>query len=77
MILIAATSPQQTIVGTAEALYHAHTPHSDEQFERDRRPMALTLDEFRQHLICLPLTIGEITYRRITCEEYRRVRDGG
>jgi len=25
----------------------------------------------------LPLTIGEITYRRITREEYQRLRDGG
>ena len=25
MLIIAATSPQQTIVGTAEAMYHAHT----------------------------------------------------
>ena len=77
MMLIAATSPQQTIVGTAEAMYHAHTPHSDERFERDRHPTVLTLDEFRQHLACLPLTIGEITYRRITREEYQRARDGG
>jgi len=76
-MLIAAISPQQTIVGTAEAVYHAHTPHSDEQFERDRHPTALTLAEFRQHLVCLPLTIGEITYRQITREEYQRVRDGG
>jgi len=77
MLIIAATSPQQTIVGTAEAMYHAHTPHSDEQFERDRHPLVLTLAEFQQHLVCLPLTIGEITYRRITREEYRRLRAGG
>jgi len=77
MMLIAAISPQQTIVGTVEAMYHAHTPHSNEQFERDRHPMVLTLDEFRQHLTCWPLTIGEITYRRITREEYQRLRDRG
>ena len=77
MMLIAAISPQQTIVGTTEAMYHAHTPHSNERFERDRHPMVLTLDEFRRHLVCRPLTIGEITYRRITREEYQRLRDGG
>ena len=77
MMLIAATSPQQTIVGAAEAMYHAHTPHSNERFERGRHSTVLTFDEFRRHLLCLPLTIGEITYWRITREKYQRLRGGG
>ena len=76
-MLVAATSSQQTIVGTAEAMYHAYTPHSDERSESNRHPTVLTFAEFRRHLVCLPLTIGEITYWRITREKYQRPRGGG
>jgi len=70
-MLIIATSPQQTIAGLAPAMYHANTPHSNEQFERDRHPTLLTLGEFERHLACLPLMIGETTFRRATRKEYQ------
>ena len=38
-MLVVAISPQQMITGLVESMYHAHTPHSNERFERDRRPM--------------------------------------
>ena len=69
-MLIVATSLHQTIAGLAPAMYHANTPHSNEQFERDRHPTCLTLGEFERHLACLPLTIGKTTFRRATREEY-------
>ena len=69
-MLIVAISPQQTIAGLAPAMDHANTPHSDEQFERDRHPTLLTRGEFEQHLACLSLTIGETTFRLATREEY-------
>lgn len=68
-MLIIATSPHQTIVGLSESMWHANTPHSTEQFERDRHPTCLTLREFEWHLSCLPLVIGDTTFRRATAAE--------
>lgn len=74
-MLIIATSPHQTIVGLSESMWHANTPHSDERFERDRHPVYLTLGEFERHLQCLPLTIGDTTFRRAMAAEVEAWRE--
>ncbi len=73
-MLIIAVSSQQILMGLAPTMHHANTPHSGEQFERDRRPTCLILAEFERHLLCLPLTIGETMFRRATPEEYDQWR---
>ena len=58
-MLIVAISPHQTLIGLAETMWHANTPHSDE-----RHLMCLPLT--------LELAIGETMFRRATGKEYER-----